>query len=1773
MRIIRAIINTLTSSKGRKGRQRVLASLMAVVVFCTTYTLILPAITLDRQTAESEPGIEAETAAEETLGEVQDADLLLAGQNEEAGETEAVEPETEKAVEVQAEPEEVVSDSETEVAESEEELETETEEVYAKSPLVYHCDQYDIELSFDSDEWQLPEDTVLSVKELRKDAKEDSEEYNDYHYYDDRAKEELSDQDEELAERADVLHFYELQLKADGEEFSMPEGEADITIKYNSKDKTDYNAKEFGDEETILASLFWLSDWHTNLFDENEDESKVYTIKDKHLKEIKIKDVELSDFDNVIGLYACPPEKKVTLKAEGSDYSVTAVCGQKSGVPEDAKLTVSEIKPGSKEYEQYLSSAREAIGEEKEDEVPAVQARFFDIKIMVDGEAFTPEAEIDVKIDFHEPVVVEQMQDVNAVHFGEEGTEVLDVTTEESKEGIENVSFTADSFSVYGVVYTVDFTWEVDGKEYVYSLIGGSPIGLRNLIEFLGVFEKSQIKTTDNKNNERTVEDFINDIETVVFSNEDLLKVVQVVEDTTAGKIKKEQNLVPEYSEELTKEQIDEMDAMEFKAPDWALICMKSFSSEETLTIKMKDGEEWIIKVTDPVIDKAPGNMEILNTEDTRADGIKMWLFDYDLQGKLDHQDNKSNQQNWNIPNTSGSSNQYGNYGINSGSDLSFLGWGAGTQNNNATTINDFTGLDDGNGNNHIRALQGIVKNELEGGYPVLNNGQSLAYLFDPTVNTGDRRVYGGTTKESGNVTGLFEKNSNGYYIYDSDEHYAELNGTDFRVYTSTLAQTNKYGQNHNPVRSVGFFPFNTYSDAYNKKYEYDSGNYGNYGTMYLNPDGLNGKSGLNHHLGVEMEMDFVIPNGGKDDNGNPIKFNFSGDDDMWVFIDDQLVLDIGGLHQPVDGIIDFSTGVATITGKATTNTSSDNTGSAAIATVNGAIQPRGNDFQFYQALNMPNGGDGKVHTMKIFYLERGGCDSNCMISFNLPLVKAKADVSVAKYDQSSNPVKPLKGVKFGLYSDADCNDLIEEIPSDDNGILNFENLGIKNEDQKYYLKETAALPGYKIDETIYTLEVAQDSSGGYYFKVLKSGTEIETIGQEPAVPVIYNNRVGSLDITKNILTNGTIDKTKTGTFYYAVYKEEFNPNASPAQTPVRTGSIEVSQNGTKTVHEEELDYGTYYVYELTGEDGTPIVSGTDGSYQSIGGTVYKVTDSGTSCTVGETAGAVTLNNDHETVDIPATKTWDDENPDKITVYFKLYRTTEGSEVLEAVPGAEIKAVTWDSLTVEWEGLDKYDAEGNEYIYTVEEVNKQGEISTPAGYHDIHTGMLTITNTHPNTYEPTISFSGTKIWNDNSNEFGTRPDNLTVTLYSRNKPKAYNGVTWTETTLAGKTVWKSNYTSNVWDGTDTDTWTYTFTKLPVFNDEGAAIDYFAVEELPDGYQQEEPQYTPVSYTYGDIRVLDRHTPNNQETFTLSDTLNIGFMAIKLTRNHLLIWSPRKLTDTEKERILDYLVRNGFSEYDNHPDRIEYTADDPANIPLPFSYRTDKGGTINISMSGNDILLEFKSDKPNATSLWNYFTVGELKTTYTQGTTEITNTLTEVPFTFKKEWIGQSGESEDWPDDITVKISRDYTDKDEEKHTEIVGTYNLQKDTTAENGVRITGTSGSPVLELQSAANKKYVFKTSKLPMFKAEGDQTYQYQYYVSEVSGPELYHVEYYKKDGSQQQSMITWTDNGGSIVNKYVAFELPATGGPGTHLFLILGSIMILGAGLLLRRKHIPI
>ena len=820
----------------------------------------------------------------------------------------------------------------------------------------------------------------------------------------------------------------------------------------------------------------------------------------------------------------------------GETYRISVTYDETSGIPQDAELKVKEIKEGDKGYEDYYTEAVKAASESSDAQKDAsnnnasgkdnkrvnpnkTYARFFDIEIWANGEKIEPARDVSVSIRLLDVPERDDRNVIKVVHFDQDDIEIIphtaaadhtegvDTTKDRDDKQAENnvrsemeFNFTASSFSVYSVVsYTVDFHWEVDGEEYTFSISGGSAIAFSDLLPIIGVVED------DPETEVNEVKEFIENVQSVSFSNPELLSVSKVENNTTVGEIKDRLGLECEYSTDLTEEQIDEINTTKLQAGDWALISLKSFDTDEWLTVDLKDNQTFRIRVTDPVSDTAPGSMQTLTTEDTRSDGIKMWLFDYDNDHNLDNKNNTA----------TATSSTYYTDGINSYSDFKFLGWGASNQDEtNRDCLNDFTGLDDTNGNK-IRALQGIVKNTLVNGYPVLNdnhmtNGvnQSLAYLFDPTLGTSDRTVYGGTSKDDGNVTKLFRK-ENGYYIYDSDEHYAELqnDGKTFTVYTSTLAQTDNSGNNHNPSRAVGFFPFDTYAHVYNDlKYENDNNKYGNYGTLYLNPDeritgwGYGypitqaGPSGLNHHLGVAMEMNFEIPAGGKIGD-KPIKFNFSGDDDMWVFIDDQLVLDIGGLHQPVDGTIDFSTGLATITGKATQAGHSDNTGNAAIVTVEGANDPRGNDFSFYPALGL-TGGDGKIHTMKIFYLERGGCDSNCMISFNLPLVVVKKNSQLTKVKEDRSP---LPGAEFTVFEDLACTipltvagKPVKAVSGSDGSVV-INDIPYKKEELKtkvYYMKETSIPNEYADNSDVYILHYNADQDRVNIKKLNADGTE-----------------------------------------------------------------------------------------------------------------------------------------------------------------------------------------------------------------------------------------------------------------------------------------------------------------------------------------------------------------------------------------------------------------------------------------------------------------------------------------------------------------------------------------------------------------------------------------------------------------------------------------------------------------------------------------------------------
>lgn len=203
---------------------------------------------------------------------------------------------------------------------------------------------------------------------------------------------------------------------------------------------------------------------------------------------------------------------------------------------------------------------------------------------------------------------------------------------------------------------------------------------------------------------------------------------------------------------------------------------------------------------------------------------------------------------------------------------------------------------------------------------------ESLAYLFDPDTTAS------GVTERIEGANYLFQKNADGYYYYDSDVNAAVVdNQGTFTVYSKP--------------NDAGFNPF-----------------------------GASWSSDLDPFFGMTVETQFFKPEDGKV-NGQDMVFEFSGDDDVWVYVDDVLLLDMGGIHGEVTGSINFATQRVTID---MVNNGRKSQSSSRTYTFEELFRGTGKTW---------NNTDYYAHSLKFFYLERGANVSNCKIRFNLPVI------------------------------------------------------------------------------------------------------------------------------------------------------------------------------------------------------------------------------------------------------------------------------------------------------------------------------------------------------------------------------------------------------------------------------------------------------------------------------------------------------------------------------------------------------------------------------------------------------------------------------------------------------------------------------------------------------------------------------------------------------------------------------------------------------------------
>ena len=283
-----------------------------------------------------------------------------------------------------------------------------------------------------------------------------------------------------------------------------------------------------------------------------------------------------------------------------------------------------------------------------------------------------------------------------------------------------------------------------------------------------------------------------------------------------------------------------------------------------------------------------------------------------------------------------------------------------------------------------------------------------------------------------------------------------------------------------------------------------------------------------------------------------------------------------------------------------------------------------------------------------------------------------------------------------------------------------------------------------------------------------------------------------------------------------------------------------------------------------------------------------------------------------------------EEDQEDVTV--ALYRSIEGQEE-EAVTDGQGDVLTL-TLTAQgnWTGtftdIPRFDEDGNRYSYTVREISIGGRPAEESDY-IIHIGKDKNGAVVSNIAKTFLT--GVKIWRDEQNAYGTRPETLKLTLWRQ---------------IEGGEKEQAEATP-VWDNTDSDTWTYTFENLPVTDDEGNPYTYWVTEEVPEEYELTQQE-------------------GNRFVNTLKDTIDISVEKLWTDQNNMRGIRPSSIevalyADGQEVERAELSRENGWSrtfpeleEYDETGRRIQYEVKEtqvPDGYKVSYSGGTQEGFII------------------------------------------------------------------------------------------------------------------------------------------------------------------------------------------------------------------------------------
>ena len=333
--------------------------------------------------------------------------------------------------------------------------------------------------------------------------------------------------------------------------------------------------------------------------------------------------------------------------------------------------------------------------------------------------------------------------------------------------------------------------------------------------------------------------------------------------------------------------------------------------------------------------------------------------------------------------------------------NLNLYGWGNINASDNSDynhfmAVNNSTINVDGKGEFYNATFQGLVGNQMKDGMPVMAGTTLAEPHFNEAFLTGtntEKAVLGKVYKDVSfpfTQKAVFTENNGDteskakYWYFDSNERSLYLKqDTAKSKYYLEATKTGEY-ENGKPK----------YTDDKSENVDSERGKKGTYGFFPFNQNTIAATaSNYNYGFGAKLQFDFTLTDDGKvqvGDDANdkvPIKFFFSGDDDVWVYIDGQLVLDVGGAHGKASGLLEFGEqgGKNTVTSyisdiKASNNTIYKDCAPAKQVTFN--EKPYTFKHESKDAITYEK---GTTHTLTMFYMERGMWESNMAVAFNFP--------------------------------------------------------------------------------------------------------------------------------------------------------------------------------------------------------------------------------------------------------------------------------------------------------------------------------------------------------------------------------------------------------------------------------------------------------------------------------------------------------------------------------------------------------------------------------------------------------------------------------------------------------------------------------------------------------------------------------------------------------------------------------------------------------------------